>query len=133
MSNLNREEIRSKIEKLATLSKDLETQVKLQSKAANIVAAEQYKRKVSELTEQQNVMMNELVSLHPDSATQERFRELQAQVDSYQAQIRSTRSMDELRQLESQLDQVINEFVHHFQKTVADLMGAPPPAGPVFT
>lgn len=133
MNSIDREDVRKRIEALAGLSKDLENQAKLQSKAANVIAAEQYKRKVSELTEAQNKMMLELVSMHPDPAVLEKFRELQSSMESYQGKIRSTKLMTELRELEASLDSVVNQYVHHFQSAVAELMGAPPPAGPVFT
>ena len=126
-------DIRQRIEKLAALSKELENNAKLQANAANIVAAEQFKKQVVELTEAQGRMMRELVAMHPEPAAQERYALLQRQVDEAQARVRATKSIDELKELEVALDQLISAYVHHFQTVVAELMGAPPPAGPVFS
>ena len=126
-------EIRQRIEQLATLSKELEIAAKLQANAPNIVAAEQFKRKVTELTESQGRMMRELVAMHPDPEAQQRYASLQQQVDEAQQKVRATRSMEDLKKLEASLDQLVSAYVHHFQTVVAELMGAPPPSGPVFS
>ena len=129
----DRADIRQRIEQLATLSKELEIAAKLQANAPNIVAAEQFKRKVVELTESQGRMMRDLVAMHPDPQAQELYASLQKQIEEAQLKVRSTRSMDELKQLETALDKLVSSYVHHFQTVVAELMGAPPPSGPVFS
>ena len=128
----DRSEIRRQIEELATLSKELESNAKLQANAPNFVAAEQFKKKVTELTERQSQMMIALVKLHSDPHALTRYQELQQQIEAAQAQVKATRKMDELRAIEAELDKLISAWVHHFQTVVAELMGAPPPDAPVF-
>ena len=135
MTNLDKDQIFQRLEQLATLSKDLENNAKLQANAANIVAAEQFKKKVTELTEAQSKMMVELVAMHPDPAALERYNQLQQQLDEAQRNVKAskTKSMDELKELEAAVLKGASAYIHHFQTVVAQLMGAPPPSAPVFS
>lgn len=51
--------MRKKLEELAAVTKDLDGNLKMLSRAANIVAAEQLKKRVTELTDAQNQKMAE--------------------------------------------------------------------------
>lgn len=130
---LTPQEVRSKVEELARLSKDLEANVRMQAKAVNMIAAEQLRKRVKELTEQQNTAMAELVSAHPSVEMQRRFSELSSAVDEIGLQIKASKEVDQLKELERGLESTVEEYVHCFQSIVAELMGAPPPAGPVFS
>jgi hypothetical protein len=126
-------DIRQKVEELARVSKDLEGNVKMQAHAANFTAAEQLRKRVSELTETQNQLMAELVELHPDKKKQQRFGDLHNAVEELKPQIKACKEIEELRRLEKSLEQTVEDYVHCFQTIVAELMGAPPPQGPVFS
>lgn len=135
MTNPDKDLIFQRLEALATLSKELENNAKLQANAANIVAAEQFKKKVTELTESQSKMMVELVAMHPNPAHLERYNQLQIEMDDAQRNVKATKtkSMDELKELETAVLNSAAAYIHHFQSVVADLMGAPPPPAPVFS
>ena len=135
MTHPNKDQIFQRLEALATLSKDLENNAKLQANAANIVAAEQFKKKVTELTDSQSKMMTELVAMHPDPANLERYNQLQQELDESQRNVKAskTKSMDELKELETTTLHCASAYIHHFQSVIADLMGAPPPPAPVFS
>lgn len=126
------ETIRKKLEELARVSKELEANVKLQAGAANIVAAEQLRKRVTELTETQNTMMIELVNLHPDPESRARFAELTRAIDTFQAEIKACKEMSELRRLESEMEKGVEDYVLCFQTIVAELMGGTPPSEPMF-
>jgi len=126
------EVIRKKLEELARVSKELEANVKLQAGAANIVAAEQLRKRVTELTETQNTMMNELVSLHPDQESRARFAQLTKAIDTFQSEIKACKEMSELRRLEGEMERGVEDYVLCFQTIVAELMGGTPPTEPMF-
>lgn len=126
------EAIRKKLEELARVSKELEANVKLQAGAANIVAAEQLRKRVTELTETQNTMMNELVDLHPDAESRARFAQLTKAIDTFQSEIKACKEMSELRRLEGEMERGVEDYVLCFQTIVAELMGGTPPTEPMF-
>lgn len=127
------EDIRKKLEELAKVSKELEANVKLQAGAANITAAEQLRKRVTELSETQNRLMNELVSLHPQKESRERFFQLSRAIDSFQVEIKACKEMEELRRLEREMEKGVEDFVLCFQTIVAELMGGTPPSEPIFS
>ena len=129
---VDREEVRSRIEELARISKELEANAKMQANAANIIAAEQLKKRVTELTELQSKKMRELVAMHHDEDAKRRYGELSLQIDETQLKIKATKDMQELKQLEAEIESVVSQYVHHFQTMVSQLMGAPAPDKPVF-
>lgn len=106
--------------------------MKMLSKAANIVAAEQLKKKVTELTEAQNRLMHGLVSLHPDPERQKEYFNHARVVEELPPQIKACKEIEELRELEKAIGKSTDDLVHSFQTIVAELMGGKPPEEPVF-
>ena len=84
--------MRKKLEELAAVTKDLDGNLKMLSKAANIIAAEQLKKRVTELTEAQNQKMTDLVALSPDPQDLKKFNQLSRDVDDLGAQIKAAAS-----------------------------------------
>lgn len=132
MSAPDPQHIRKKLEELTVISKDLDANMKMLSKAANIVAAEQLKKRYTELTESLNRMMHELVSLHQSKERREEYFQLSREVEELPAQIKACREIELLRQLEKAIEEKTEAQIHCFQTIVAELMGGKPPAEPVF-
>ena len=132
MSAPDPQHIRKKLEELTVISKDLDANMKMLSKAANIVAAEQLKKRYTELTESLNRMMHELVSLHQSKERREEYFKLAREVEELPAQIKACREIELLRQLEKAIEEKTEAQIHCFQTIVAELMGGKPPAEPVF-
>ena len=132
MSAPDPQHIRKKLEELTVISKDLDANMKMLSKAANIVAAEQLKKRYTELTESLNRMMHELVSLHQSKERREEYFKLSREVEELPAQIKACREIELLRQLEKAIEEKTEAQIHCFQTIVAELMGGKPPAEPVF-
>jgi predicted nucleic acid-binding Zn-ribbon protein len=124
--------VRGRLEELARVSKELENNAKMQAAAPNIVAVEQLKKRVTDLTEQQNKMMSELVDLHPDSAARDRYHQLSQSIDELQLQVKAAQAIGDLKQLEAAMESTVAQYVHHFQTMMSDLMGAPRPDAPIF-
>ena len=124
--------VRARLEELAKVSRELENNAKMQAAAPNIVAVEQLKKRVTELTEQQNKMMSELVAMHEDPAARERYQALAQSVDELQIQVKGAQQIDELKRLEAEMKDKVDAYVLHFQTLMSDLMGAPRPDAPVF-
>jgi arginine/lysine/ornithine decarboxylase len=121
-----------KLEELASVSKDLDANMKMLSKAANIVAAEQLKKRYTELTETLNRMMHELVALHPSKEQKDEYLQLSRAVEELPAQIKACKDIELLRELEKAIEEKTGAQIHCFQTIVAELMGGKPPAEPVF-
>ena len=75
------QEVRRKLEELAAVTKDLDGNLKMLSRAANIIAAEQLKKRVVELTDSQNQKMVELVALSSDPQDPKDFTRYAREVD----------------------------------------------------
>jgi hypothetical protein len=129
---MDKAEVRRILEELAQVSKDLEANARMLSKAANIIAAEQLRKRVNELTARQNTMMTQLVGMHPEAAVRDRYHQLSRQVDELQKEVKGTSDMDELKRLDGEITSRVGDYVHHFQTIVANLMGAPPPPEPIY-
>lgn len=119
--------MRKKLEELAAVTKDLDGNLKMLSRAANIVAAEQLKKRVTELTEAQNQKMAELVSLSSDPQDPKDFTRYAREVDELGAQIKACKEIEVLRELEKKIDETTDALVQLFQRVVAQLMGLKPP------
>ncbi len=119
--------MRKKLEELAAVTKDLDGNLKMLSRAANIVAAEQLKKRVTELTDAQNQKMAELVGFSPDPQDLKQFHQLAREVDELGAQIKACKEIEVLRELEKQIDETTSALVQLFQRVVAELMGVKPP------
>lgn len=127
------EDLRKRVEELARLSKDLESNVKMLAHAPNVIAAEQLKKRVKELGDAQKVQMVELVGLHSDAEKRKRYQHLAQQVEELENQIKACKDKEELGRLEKEINQTVEEYVQCFQGIVAELMGAPSPEESNFT
>ena len=121
------QDVRKKLEELAAVTKDLDGNLKMLSRAANIVAAEQLKKRVTELTEAQNQKMAELVGLSSDPQDSKELARLSREVDELGAQIKACKEIDVLRELEKKIEETTDALVQLFQRVVAQLMGLKPP------
>ncbi len=121
------QEVRKKLEELAAVTKDLDGNLKMLSKAANIIAAEQLKKRVTELTDAQNHKMAELVGFSPNPQDLKDFNRFAREVDELGAQIKACKEIEVLRELEKKIDDTTGAWVELFQRVVAQLMGAKPP------
>ena len=119
--------MRRKLEELAAVTKDLDGNLKMLSRAANIVAAEQLKKRVTELTDAQNQKMAELVGLSPDPQDPRELTRLSREVDELGAQIKACKEIEVLRELEKKIEETTDALVQLFQRVVAQLMGLKPP------
>ncbi len=100
--------------------------------AVNMIQAEQLRKRIDELTEQQVRLMDELVAMHPDPQVRDEFDKLSNAIEELKLEIKACQDMDELRELEQKIDSSVEAWVYHFQVIVSGLMGAPPPSGPIF-
>ena len=121
------QDVRKKLEELAAVTKDLDGNLKMLSRAANIVAAEQLKKRVTELTEAQNQKMAELVGLSSDPQDPQELARLSREVDELGAQIKACKEIEVLRELEKKIEETTDALVQLFQRVVAQLMGLKPP------
>jgi len=119
--------VRRKLEELAAVTKDLDGNLKMLSRAANIIAAEQLKKRVVELTDSQNQKMVELVALSSDPQDPKDFTRYAREVDELGAQIKACKEIEVLRELEKKIDETTDALVQLFQRVVAQLMGLKPP------
>lgn len=122
--------MRKKLEELAAVTKDLDGNLKMLSRAANIIAAEQLKKRVNELSEAQNQKMTDLVAMSPDPQDLKQFTQLSRDVDDLGAQIKACKEREVLRELEQKIDGTTGAQVELFQRVVAALMGVKPPGEP---
>ncbi|MCA9792946.1 MAG: hypothetical protein KC910_14160 [Candidatus Eremiobacteraeota bacterium] len=100
--------------------------------AVNMIQAEQLRKRIDELTERQERLMDELVAMHPDPSVRDRFEALSSKIEELKIEIRGCNDMEDLKELEGKIESTVESWVHHFQIIVAGLMGAPPPSGPIF-
>lgn len=126
-----RHDIVERLRKLAEVSKELEQNARMQAAAVNLVQAGELRRRVDELTKRQDALVLGIVERHPEPEMRSRFDRLTRQIEEFRPQIKSCQDSQELKRLKAEIDAAVEEWVHLFQKIVADLVGVAPPAGPV--
>lgn len=117
---------------LATVSTDLEKNSRMLQAANNMVMAEQLRRQVEELTQRQDRLVREIAGWHPDPPTRERFLEQTRKVDDFKNRIKKVKTHEELKELQTEMDASVDDWVLQFQTIVSQLVGAPPPTQPVY-
>lgn len=122
----------SKVKMLATVSTDLEKNSRMLQAANNMVMAEQLRRQVEELTQRQDRLVREIAGWHPDSPTRERFLEQTRKVDDFKNRIKKVKTHEELKELQTEMDASVDDWVLQFQTIVSQLVGAPPPTQAVY-
>ena len=126
------QDIRKTLETLAEVSRDLDRHTKLSQTANHPIQAQQVRKRIDELTAQQNSMMQNLVSRHPNEETKAKFTKLSDELDQLRADIRACEDKEELAVLEDKIEELVNRWVHQFQVIVSEISGVKPPSKPVF-
>lgn len=121
-----------KVKMLATVSTDLEKNSRMLQAANNMVMAEQLRRQVEELTQRQDRLVREIAGWHPDPGTRDRFLDLTKKVDDFKNRIKKVKTHEELKELQTEMDASVDDWVLQFQTIVSHLVGAPPPSQAVY-
>jgi seryl-tRNA synthetase len=124
--------IREKLKELAEVSRDLDRHSQMSKTASHPIQAQQVRKRIDELTAQQNSMMNALVEQHPDEEKRSAYHQLGAKVDSLKDEIRGCEDKEKLVELESQIEEVVDTWIHAFQVIVSELAGVKPPEQTVY-
>ena len=70
------EDVFAQLRKLAEISHQIEQHARMQASAYNFVQAGEIKRRIEELTENQNRLVMDIVGRHPDVEVRDRFVKL---------------------------------------------------------
>ncbi len=132
MSESDGQDTRKTLETLAEVSRDLDRHTQLSKTANHPIQAQQVRKRINELTQQQTALMEGLVNQHPKAETKKKFQDLTAELDQLRNDIRGCEDKEVLAELESKIEDVVSRWVHQFQVIVSELTGIKPPAKPVF-
>lgn len=132
MSNGQESGIREKLKELAEVSRDLDRHSQMSKTASHPIQAQQVRKRIDELTEQQSALMNGLVDQHPSDERKTHFHKLGAQVDTLKEEIRGCEDKEKLVELESQIEAIVDSWIHAFQVIVSELAGVQPPSQAVY-
>lgn len=132
MSNGQDSGIREQLKQLAEISRDLDRHSQMSKTASHPVQAQQVRKRIDELTEQQSSMMNALVDKHPDDTKKSNFRDLGAKVESLKEEIRGCEDKEKLVEFEAQIESTVDSWIHAFQVIVSELAGVQPPSQAVY-
>ncbi len=132
MSDAQDSGIRERLKELSEVSRDLDRHTQLSRSASHPVQAQQVRKRIDELTEQQSVLMNSLVAEHPSEEKRAEFQKLGAKLDALKDEIRGCEDKEQLAELDAQMETVIDSWVHGFQVIVSDLAGVKPPDKAVY-
>jgi DNA repair exonuclease SbcCD ATPase subunit len=124
--------IREKLKELAEVSRDLDRHSQMSKTASHPIQAQQVRKRIDELTEQQSALMNALVDQHPEEERRSHFQKLGAQVESLKEEIRGCEDKDKLVELEGQIEAIVDNWIHAFQVIVSELAGVKPPSQAVY-
>ncbi len=128
----NPPEIRAQLEKLAEVSRDLDRHTQLSKTACHPIQAQQVRKRIDELTEEQTRLMDHLVGQHPNQETRQTFAKLTAELDTLRDEIRSCDDKERLSELEAKIEETVDRWVHGFQVIVSEISGIAPPSKPVY-
>lgn len=132
MSDSGGQDIRKELETLAEVSRDLDRHSQMAKTATHPIQAQQVRKRIKELTEQQKGLMDGLVSRHPNEQTRAKFQKLSDELQQLRDDIRACEDTEELAKLEGNIDELVNRWVHQFQIMVSEISGVKPPPKPVF-
>lgn len=132
MTSPDGQEVRKSLETLAEVSRDLDRHTQLSKTANHPIQAQQVRKRIDELTAQQTDLMNELVEKHPNLITKQKFKKLTDDLEQLRRDIRACENKEDLPELESQIEEMVNKWVHQFQVIVSQVSGVTPPPKPVF-
>lgn len=125
-------DVRKDLEVLAEVSRDLDRHTQLSKTASHPIQAQQVRKRIDELTVQQNALMERLVAQHPNLMTKQKFEKLTAELEQLRGDIKACEDKEELVRLEGEIEETVNRWVLQFQKIVSELSGITPPSKPVF-
>ncbi len=121
------EVLRQKVAELSTVSKDVERLTRQLSGATNISQVGMLKERIDSLSGTQRRLVMDIVELCaavPD--LQQKFLQLDRQLESVRQQVNDASQMDELERLRAQIDPLVSEWAESFQELVMrTLQGAP--------
>ena len=132
MSNGQDAGIREKLKELAEVSRDLDRHSQMSKTASHPIQAQQVRKRIDELTEQQSSMMNALVDQHPNEERRSNFQKLGAQVETLKEEIRGCEDKEKLIELEGQIEAIVDSWILAFQVIVSELAGVQPPNQAVY-
>ena len=132
MTQNDGQDIKKHLETLAEVSRDLDRHTQLSKTASHPIQAQQVRKRIDELGAQQAKLMESLVTQHSNEQTKDKFKKLSDRLDQLRTDIRACEDKDKLVELESQIDETVNAWVHQFQVIVSELSGITPPSKPVF-
>jgi hypothetical protein len=132
MSNGQDAGIREKLKELAEVSRDLDRHSQMSKTASHPIQAQQVRKRIDELTEQQSSMMNALVDQHPNEERRSNFQKLGAQVETLKEEIRGCEDKEKLIELEGQIEAIVDSWILAFQVIVSELAGVQPPSQAVY-
>jgi polyhydroxyalkanoate synthesis regulator phasin len=132
MSNGQDAGIREKLKELAEVSRDLDRHSQMSKTASHPIQAQQVRKRIDELTEQQSSMMNALVDKHPNEERRSNFQKLGAQVETLKEEIRGCEDKEKLIELEGQIEAIVDSWILAFQVIVSELAGVQPPSQAVY-
>lgn len=124
--------IREKLKELSEVSRDLDRHSQLARSASHPVQAQQVRKRIDELTAQQNALMNELVSQHPSEERKANYQKLGSQLDTLKEEIRGCEDKEKLVELEAKIEEMIDSWIHSFQIIVSELAGVQPPSQAIY-
>lgn len=132
MSDSQDSEIKEKLKELAEVSRDLDRHSQLSKSASHPIQAQQVRKRIDELTQQQTSLMKSLVDRHPDADKRAQYEQLGAQVEGLKEKIRGCEEKENLVELESQIESVVDAWIHCFQVICSELSGVKPPEQAVY-
>lgn len=124
--------VRPELEELAEVSRDLDRHQTLAQTASHPIQAQQVRKRIDELSARQSTLMADLVARHPNEATKSKFQSLSDELEQLRTSIRNCEDKEELAQFESQIEELVDKWVHQFQIIVSEISGIAPPPGPVY-
>ncbi|MGM9997790.1 MAG: hypothetical protein ACI38Q_00070 [Candidatus Bruticola sp.] len=125
------EDVFAQLRRLAEISHQIEQHARMQASAYNFVQAGEIKRRIDELTENQNRLIMDIVGRHPDSGVRDRFVKLAHKIDDYRPQIKSCEDPEELKKLRKEIDEAVDDWIYQFQTIVSEIVGVKPPDQPI--
>jgi capsid protein len=130
--NASNVDIKEELKSLAEVSRDLDRHTQLAKTASHPIQAQQVRKRIDELTVKQTGLMNQLVERHPNMITKQKFEKLTIELEQLRADIRACEDKEELAELDGQIEETVNRWVHQFQVIVSEVSGVKPPPKPVF-
>ncbi len=117
---LTKQELKKTLQRLITVSQDMDSTGKSLSVIKNPVQQTQMQEKMAALTKEQAIIIKQISDTAENSALKKEFVRLSQRIGEFQQQIKNCRNISELEELQAKMENIIDAWINVFKDLSMD-------------